>query len=166
MTTTKDRVALTDLPHREAFYLIFDRAIRSSKMDSVTYKNRKTAFIMGYQDYCSEHGDKLSPLQYLELLIAAEPEDVQKNALIEGRNLLPSSAEPKKEADESNDSPPEPAPAPADEGDPETKKQPVVPRKGFRQKLGAVIGPRDVAPKKMPDRKVTTDNNDDEEVTS
>lgn len=88
MTTTDEKSPLDDLPYWEVFSLIFDRAIWPS-MNEVKAKRRKPAFKLEYMDYYIEHGDKLSPLQYLELLIGGESEEVKNDVLIEGRNLLP-----------------------------------------------------------------------------
>lgn len=140
MTTTT--IPVRSLPHVEIFAVIYDGEVANRKdVDPINVKARKTAFFAAYRNFYGEYGDDMSSYDYLQLLLQGESEEVRERALIEGKNLLLSEA-----PDEQSDNiPNKPSRSPRRlKGKSKTDDtQTPSPKMGWRERLGAKIGPKD-----------------------
>lgn len=128
---TTQTVTLKSLPHVETFRIIYDGEVSSYKdVDPIVAGKNRLSFFASYRDLFTEYGEELTPFEYLTRLVSAMPEEVHKKALIKGKNLLPTAPVTTEQHTDSIDEPDEENPNP-------------TPKMGWRERLGAKLGPKD-----------------------
>lgn len=127
MTTTID---LQKLPHQKEFLVLYNAVLEPGKEASMEVrKSLKTAFFVAYWRLHELHGDSKSPFDYLELLLQDDPE-LLAELLVEAKTLFPDEA------------------ALLDTETEKADEDTAAQKLGWRERLGAKLGPKDTDKKK------------------